>query len=96
MRMIFPRYYLVGLVSGSAMLLASFALGADLRVSVPITIGLALVAYARQVITPAVNEARGRDEQRFAQLHATSVRLNMVVLAILLLLGAVIAGLTHG
>jgi hypothetical protein len=96
MRMIFPRYYLVGLVSGGTMLLGALAMGADLRITIPIVIGLALVGYARQVITPAVNEARNRsDDDRFARLHALSVRLNMVVLAILLLLGAVVAGLTR-
>jgi hypothetical protein len=95
MRTIFPRYYLAGLLSGGAMLVAALAMGAGLRLTVPIVIALALVAYARQVITPAVNEARGRDDERFAHLHSLSVRLNMVVLAILLLLGAVVAGLTR-
>jgi hypothetical protein len=96
MRAIFPRYYLAGLLSGGAMLVAALGLGADLRITVPIVIGLALGGYARQVITPAVNRARdGHDEKRFAQLHALSVRLNLVVLAILLLLGAVVAGLAR-
>lgn len=96
MRSIFPRYYLVGLIGGGAMLMAALAMGAGLPITVPIVIGLALVGYARQVVTPAVNQARDRhDENHFARLHALSVRLNMVVLAILLLLGAVIAGLTR-
>jgi hypothetical protein len=96
MRSIFPRYYLVGLASGAAMLIAAFALGAGLPITVPIVIGLALVAYARQVLTPAVNRARdAHDDDHFARLHVLSVRLNIVVLALLLLLGAVIAGLTR-
>jgi hypothetical protein len=96
MRAIFPRYYLAALISGGLMLVAALGLGADLRVTVPIVIGLALAGYARQVVTPAVNRARdGHDEERFAQLHALSVRLNLVVLAILLLLGAVVAGIAR-
>jgi len=97
MRAIFPRYYLAALLSGGTMLVAALGLGADLRVTVPIVIGLALAGYARQVVTPAVNRAReSHDEARFAQLHALSVRLNLVVLAILLLLGTVVAGIARG
>ena len=97
MRAIFPRYYLAALASGGIMLIAALGLGADLRVTVPIVIGLALAGYARQVVAPAVNRAReSHDEARFAQLHALSVRLNLVVLAILLLLGTVVAGLARG
>jgi hypothetical protein len=95
MRAIFPRYYLAGLVSGGLMLLAAFALSADLRLIAPIVIALVLVAYARQVLTPAANQARERhDEERFARVHRLSVQLNLVVLALLLLLGAVVAGLS--
>src|SRR5262245_6366474 len=80
MRAIFPRYYFVGLASGAAMLLAALLLGAGLKLTVPIVIGLALVGYSRQVVTPAVNRARdGHDEERFADLHKLSVRLNIVV-----------------
>jgi hypothetical protein len=96
MRTIFPRYYLVGLISGGIMLLAALGLGADLRITIPVVIALVLSGYARQVITPAVNRARDtHDEERFSRLHHMSVRLNIVVLAILLLLGSVVAGISR-
>ena len=96
MRAIFPRYYLAGLISGAIMLVASLALGADLRVTIPVVIAMVLAAYARQVITPAVNRAReSHDEARFKHLHTMSVRLNIVTLAILLLLGSVVAGIAR-
>jgi hypothetical protein len=96
MRAVFPRYYMVGLISGAIMLVASLALGADLRITIPVVIALVLAAYARQVITPAVNRAREtHDEARFKSLHTMSVRLNVVTLAILLLLGSVVAGISR-
>lgn len=90
MRAIFPRYYAVGLACGGTALAAALATGAGLRLTVPLVIGLVLVAYARQVITPALNDARdGEDAERFSQLHVLSVRLNMIVMALLLLAGSI-------
>jgi len=96
LRAVFPRYYLVGLLSGAAMLAAALGLGAGLPVTIPIVVGLVIVAYVRQVVTPAVNRARERgDDDAFARLHLVSVQLNLVVLAVLLLLGTIVAGLAR-
>jgi hypothetical protein len=96
MRAVFPRYYLVGLISGGTALAAALALDLDMRVTAPLLASLVLAAYARQVITPAVNTARdSRDDTRFARLHGLSVRLNLIVLALLLLVGTVVAGIVR-
>lgn len=93
LRALFPHYYGVGLASGAVMLATSLALRAGLLVTVPIVIAAVLAAYARQVITPAARRARdAEDEPGYARLHRMSVRLNMVILALLLLLGSAIAG----
>jgi hypothetical protein len=97
MRALFPRYYLLGLISGGVMLVTALTLGAELRITIPLVIALVLVAYARQVVTPSVNRARdSHDEQRFARLHRLSVQMNLVVLCLLLLIGSVIARLARG
>ena len=91
MRALFPRYYLLGIVCGLGATALALAGGSGLRLTVPLVISVVLAAYARQVITPALNDAReGDDDERFAQLHVLSVRLNLVVLALLLLAGSVI------
>lgn len=93
MRALFPRYYMVGIVTGAVAIAIALVAHASLLLSVPLVICLVLVTYARQVLTPAVNEARDADEpERFARLHVLSVRLNMVVLALLLLAGTVVLG----
>ena len=91
MRALFPRYYMVGIVSGAIAIAIALVAHASLLLTVPRVICLVLVTYARQVVTPAVNEARDADDaERFAHLHVLSVRLNMVVLALLLLAGTVV------
>jgi peptidoglycan biosynthesis protein MviN/MurJ (putative lipid II flippase) len=92
MRALFPLYYMVGIVSGTIAIAIALFAHAGLLLTVPLVICLVLVTYARQVVTPAVNEAREADDaERFARLHVLSVRLNMVVLALLLLAGTVLA-----
>lgn len=93
MRAIFPRYYAVAILCGAAAIAAALATGFGLRLSVPLAIALVLAAYARQVITPALNRARDEeDSEGFASLHLWSVRLNVVSLAMLLLAGTVLLG----
>lgn len=93
LRNLFPRYYALGIVCGAAGILTGLAAGADLRVTAPLVIATVLTAYARQVLAPALDAARSAaDDDTFERLHVTSVRMNLVVLAMLLLAGTVIAG----
>ena len=91
MRALFPRYYMVGIVSGAIAIATALLTHSSLLLTIPLVICLVLVVYARQVVTPAANQARdAEDTERFASLHVLSVRLNMVVLALLLLAGTVV------
>lgn len=91
MQKVLPRYYLLGVIAGAGSIASALAGGADLRLSIPLVIALVLVAYARQVVSPAATDARqSQDEEQVARLHLFSVRLNMIVLALLLLAGTVI------
>ena len=86
-----PRYYLLGVLAGAGSIASALAGDADLRLSIPLVIGWVLVAYARQVVSPAATDARqSQNEEQLARLHLFSVRLNMIVLALLLLAGTVI------
>ncbi len=91
-RALFPGYYLFGIVNGAVAASRCLLFGADLRMTVPLVAALVMVAYARQRILPAVDAARAaEDEAQFERLHRLSVRLNMVVMALLLLAGSLIA-----
>jgi len=93
MRALFPHYYMVGIACGGIAITLALVSSAGPLLTVPLVICTVLVAYARQAITPAVNEARENDDaERFASLHVLSVRLNMIVLALLLLAGTVLLG----
>jgi hypothetical protein len=62
-------------------------------VTAPLVIATVLTVYARQVLAPALDAARtAADDDAFARLHITSVRMNLIVLAMLVLVGTVIAG----
>jgi len=88
MRTMFPRYYLFGVLCGSVAIVAALAVANDLKLTVPLVIATVLSAYARQVLTPGLDEARrSGDDARFARLHVQSVRLNLVALTCLLLAG---------
>jgi len=90
----FPRYYALGIVCGLVATAAGLAAGRDLRLTAPLVIATVLTVYARQVLTPALDVARTTaDDDDFRRLHVTSVRMNLIVLAMLLLSGSVIAGL---
>jgi hypothetical protein len=94
LRNLFPRYYALGIVCGLAATAAGLAAGRDLRLTAPLVVATVLTAYARQVLVPALDAARtAADDDAFARLHVTSVRMNLIVLAMLLLSGSVIAGL---
>jgi len=91
MRAIFPRYYAVGIGCGLTGIAAALACGSGLHLTIPLAIAVVLAAYARQVLTPALEEARrSADDESFARLHLWSVRLNVVALALLLLAGTVL------
>ena len=91
-RALFPRYYMTGIVAGAVALTVCLTVGADLRLTLPLAACWIASLYARQRILPAANEARERgDDDAFARLHVFSVRLNMVVLALLLLVGTLLA-----
>ena len=93
MRNLFPKYYALGILCGAAGIAAGLAAGFDLRVTAPLVVATVLTVYARQVLTPALDAARAAaDDDAFARLHVTSVRMNLVVLAMLFLAGTVIAG----
>jgi hypothetical protein len=88
MRTMFPRYYLFGMICGGIALACAIATANDLKLTVPLVVATVLSAYARQVLTPALDEARrDSDDDRFASLHVQSVRLNLVALVSLLLAG---------
>ena len=88
MRTMFPRYYLFGVICGLLAIASALAVANDLKLTIPLVIATVLSAYARQVLTPALDEARrNSDDDRFARLHVQSVRLNLVALAALLLAG---------
>lgn len=92
MRALSPSYYMLGIVSGSVALAAALVSRPSPLVTVPLVICLVVVTYARQVVTPAADKARDAgDGERYAVLHVLSVRLNMIVLALLLLTGTVLA-----
>jgi len=94
LRNMFPRYYALGIVCGLVATAAGLAGGGDLRLTAPLVIATVLTVYARQVLTPALDVARtAADDDAFRRLHVTSVRMNLIVLAMLLLSGSVIAGL---
>ena len=94
LRNMFPRYYALGIVCGLVATVAGLAAGRDLRLTAPLVIATVLTVYARQVLTPALDAARtAADDDTFRRLHVTSVRMNLIVLAMLLLSGSVIAGL---
>ncbi len=88
MRTMFPRYYLFGIICGLVALVSALLTANDLKLTVPLVIACVLSAYARQVLTPALDQARSAsDDERFASLHVQSVRLNLIALAALLLAG---------
>jgi hypothetical protein len=88
MRAIFPRYYLFGVLCGGLAIASALVVANDLKLTVPLVIATVLSAYARQVLTPALDEARrSSDDERFGRLHVQSVRLNLVAMASLLLVG---------
>ena len=94
LRTMFPRYYLFGIVCGVLGIGSALVVANDLKLTVPLVIATVLSAYARQVLAPALDEARrSTDDERFAHLHVQSVRLNLVTLAALLLAGLGLAGL---
>ena len=89
---LFPRYY--GFCLGAGALAATTALvsGAHPRLSAPLVLGTVLVGFARVQVLPRVMSARAAgDADDVASFHLLSVRLNMVVLALLLLVGTEIA-----
>jgi hypothetical protein len=91
LRRLFPRYYLFGAACGLVAVGAALVVRNDLRLTAPLVIAAVLSLYARQVLTPALERARnGDDDARFARLHASSVRLNLIALACLLLAGSVL------
>lgn len=92
LRLLFPRYYLFGLICGGSALLLCLVFRADLRITLPIGASFIVVAYARQQLLPAIEAARNsEDTEQFATLHRLSVQLNLVVMALLLLAGTLIA-----
>ena len=90
---LFPRYYAVGMACGAAAVVTAIAAGSGYLVTVPLVVACVLSAYARQVLVPALGAARAEaDEARFGSLHTMSVRMNLVVIAMLFLAGSRIAG----
>lgn len=90
---LFPRYYAVGVACAAVTVVIAIAAGSDLLLTVPLTIAGVLSAYARQVLVPALDAARiDADQTRFGSLHTMSVRMNLVVIAMLFLAGSRIAG----
>lgn len=92
LRTLVPRYYIFGLICGGAALILCLTFRADLRISIPLAAAFTIVAYTRQRVLPAAESARDRqDDEQFRWLHRLSVQLNMIVLALLLLAGTLIA-----
>lgn len=88
LRTMFPRYYLFGIICGALAITSALVVANDLKLTVPLVIATVLSAYARQVLAPALDAARSSaDDERFADLHVQSVRLNLITLAALLLAG---------
>lgn len=94
LRTIFPRYYLWGIML-SAVTLGVCAFHSP-KGAVLMTLVLAGFLYSRQLLTPAINDARDRwsetesahDKARFAALHRRSVIINaaqMVMLVIIII-----------
>ncbi len=100
LRMLFPRYFAFGAISGSVALpclvcgalavpeLKGLAIGGQAAL---IVLGILLNLHCGNVLTPRINAARDAGESekgRFEALHRQSVQLNAVVLVIgLVLLG---------
>lgn len=93
MSALFPPYYLFGMITGGIAVAFCLVFRADLRVTVPLAASLIIVSYARQQLLPAIEQARPRrdDDPAFDRLHRMSVRLNLTVMAMLLLAGTLIA-----
>ncbi len=91
LRGMFPRYYLWGVVLSMGMtVLAALISPTVLAASVLV---LVLFVIARQVLMPAINEARDQAKQgddgaqkRFAYLHRISVIINLTQMLLLLAL----------
>jgi hypothetical protein len=93
-RVLFPRYYLWGAISGAVALPSLVAVplcypeyrGPMVGVQALAIIGCILIMlYAGNSLTPAINRARDAGlsgHRRFEQLHRRSVRLNALVLVV--------------
>jgi hypothetical protein len=98
-RRVFPRYYLFGLICLSLATLASVAApGAAPWMTMACVVMLAVTWYARQILMPQVNAARGamlaRNEAHspeFDRLHQRSVQLNTAEMVVCLVLLYVLA-----
>ena len=89
LRMLFPRYYLWGIVLSLACL--GVSLVHSPKSAALMTLVLAGFAYARQLLVPAINDARNQwretddpgDKARFNALHRRSVIINVAQMAML-------------
>jgi len=85
---LFPRYYLTGAICGLLATIAGVGSDASLRVTAPLLAATVITIFARQRLAPDLDKTRTTNNtERFAQLHTLSVRLNMIVLALLVLVG---------
>ncbi len=92
LRVLFPRYYLWGMVLSLANL--GVCLLHSPKGAVLMALVLAGFAYARQVLVPALNAARDRwretdnpgDKARFGTLHRRSVIINVTQMAMLVVI----------
>lgn len=92
LRTLFPRYYLWGMVLSLANLLV--CLLHSPKGAVLMALVLAGFAYARQMLIPAINDARDKwletdspgDKARFNALHRRSVIINVAQMAMLVVI----------
>ncbi len=95
-RRVFPKYYLFGLICLSIAVLVSLV--TPNWVTIAFAVLLAITLYARQILMPKVNSARGamleKNEEhspQFDRLHKLSVQLNAFEMLVCLGLMYVIA-----
>ena len=87
-RALFTGYYRLGIMCGIPAAGLALLSGADLRLTLPLAASAVIFLYSYLRILPAAEDARNQEnEEMFTRLHHLSVRLNMTILAMLVLAG---------
>jgi len=94
LRELFPRYYMLGLLSGLTALAALSLLPGNVTIltasdrlllAFPVSLALLCTVVAQYYVHPRMVEAHGRDEEAHERLVRLSAMLNHTVLAMLVL-----------